>query len=78
MLREGLMTEGISWKRRKPKTVDKFSYASFIVQQRRMDVEVKQTKLLSFVTQDNALKSQTDSAQEFAKIICPVFRNSNL
>ena len=58
-------------------TADKINYASLTVQRRRMDVEVKQTKLLSFATQDNALKSQIDSARELAKIVCPVFDESN-
>lgn len=31
-------------------TSDKINYASLTVQRRRMDVEVKQTKLLSFAT----------------------------
>ena len=43
----------------------------------RMSVDIKQTKLLSYATQENALKSQIDSARQLALIICPTFDENN-
>ena len=38
-----------------------------------MNVEVGQTKLLSYATQESSLKSQIDSAQKIALIVCPEY-----
>ena len=43
-------------------TTEKINMASLSVQQMRMNVEIKQTKLLSFATQDASIQSQIDSA----------------
>ena len=42
-----------------------------------MTVEVKQTKCLSYATQDSSLKSQIDAAQKIALIVCPEYDESH-
>ena len=58
-------------------TAEKISLANLSVQHMRMSVEVKQTKLLSYATQEQALKSQIESARQLALIVCPTFDDSN-
>ena len=43
-----------------------------------MNVEVKQTKLLTYSTQDASLKAQIDSAQKLALIICPTYDENHM
>ena len=38
-----------------------------------MNVEVKQTRFLSYATQDSFLKSQIDSTHKLAVIVCPTY-----
>ena len=45
-------------------TTNKITIATLSVQQICMNVEVKQTKLLSYATQGSSLKSQIDAAQK--------------
>ena len=59
-------------------TADKINLASLSVQRIRMNVEVKQTKLLSYSTQEASIKSQINSAQKIALIVCPVYDEDHL
>ena len=54
-------------------TTDKINLATLSVQRIQMNVEVCQTKLLSYATQESSLKSQIDSAQKIALIVCPEY-----
>ena len=59
-------------------TSEKISMAKLSVQRMRMSIEMKQTKLLSFATQEHALMSQIDSARQLALIVCPVYDENYL
>ena len=59
-------------------TSDKINLATLSVQRTRMNVEVKQTKLLTYSTQDASLKAQIDSAQKLALIICPTYDENHM
>ena len=52
-------------------TADKINMASLSVQKICMNVEVKQTRILSFATQENTIKSQIESSRQLALIVCP-------
>ena len=58
-------------------TAEKISIANLSVQQVRMNVEVKQTKLLSYAAQENSIKSQIESARQLALIVCPTYNENN-
>ena len=57
---------------------DKINLATLSVQRTRMNVEVKQTKLLTYSTQDASLQAQIDSAQKLALIICPTYDENHM
>ena len=59
-------------------TSDKINLATLSVQRTCMNVEVKQTKLLTYSTQDASLKAQIDSAQKLALIICPTYDENHM
>jgi len=59
-------------------TSDKINLATLSVQRTRMNAEVKQTKLLTYSTQDASLKAQIDSAQKLALIICPTYDENHM
>ena len=59
-------------------TTEKIGLATLSVQQARMKVEFKQTKLLSLSTQDYSLKSQIDSARQLSVLACPDYDEHNL
>ena len=54
-------------------TTDKINLATLSVQQIQMNVEVCQTKLLLYATQESILKSQIDTAQKVDLIFCSVY-----
>ena len=43
-----------------------------------MNVEVKQTKLLSYSTQDSSLKAKNDSAHKMEFIVCPTYDKNHM
>ena len=59
-------------------TSNKINIAILSVQRVRMNVEVKQTKMLSYSTQDSSLKSQIDSAHKLALIVCPTYDKNHM
>ena len=59
-------------------TADKINMASLSVQRISMNVEVKQTKIISFATQKNTIKSQIKSARIFTLIVCPTYDETNI
>ena len=58
--------------------LQKLSYATLSVQQERMKEERKQTKILSYATQEVVLQSQFISAQKLAMIACPTYDEENI
>ena len=57
---------------------DKINLATLSVQRTLMNVEVKQTKLLTYSIQDASLQAQIDSAQKLALIICPTYDENHM
>ena len=57
---------------------EKIGFATLSVQQARMKVEFKQTKLLSLSTQDYSLRSQIESARQLALLACPNYNEHNV